>query len=61
MKYKILKEASLYNKNLKWHLLGIFENGGKHSEYYKTKKEAEYKKNWYEIKVAEKYREVKNG
>ena len=56
MIYKIIKEASKYNKNLKYHLLGISKNGGRHSEYYKTLKEAEYKKYWYEVKVAEKYR-----
>ena len=58
MIYKIIREKNQYNKNLKWHLIGISENGSKHSEWYKTKKEAEYKKIWFEVKVTEKYRTV---
>lgn len=59
MQYTIDKKTSIYNKNLKYRLLGVFDNGGKHIEYFKTKKQAEYKKNWYEVKCQEKYRGVK--
>ncbi len=56
MVYTITRENNKYNKSFKWHLVGLFDNGGKHSYWYKTKKEALYKKNWFEKGVAEKYR-----
>ena len=42
MKYTISRENNKYKKHFKWHLLGIAENGSKHSEWYTTQKEALY-------------------
>lgn len=42
MKTAIIRENNKYNKYMKWHLIMTMDNGGKSSNWYKTKKEAIY-------------------
>lgn len=39
-KWTIERKTNKYNKYMKWHLLGIAENGSKSSHWYKTEAEA---------------------
>ena len=55
IKYTIIKETSKNNKRMKWHLVGISENGGIHSEWYKTSKDAEHGQYHFETQVPYKY------
>ena len=55
MEYEIKRETSLYNKSMKWHLVGVSQLG-KVSSWHKTRKEAEYQQYKNEVLTPEKYR-----